>query len=257
MDKSKQKQLELDPTQGSKANNTPETNKAIRNGRILVVDDEAGERYLIGQYLRQEGYLVQEAADGVQALEYIKNNPIDLALVDVMMPEMDGFELVRNLRPHYDIPIIFVTARGEEAQRVAGLELGGDDYVIKPFSAIELIARVRAQLRRRQGLIGEQIEQDKDDILSSRAITLSKLERRCYLYGQPIELTRREFDLLAEFLSNPGRVLTRNQLLDAVWGETYLGSRTVDVHIASLRRKLDEELHVTSLRGVGYRLEPS
>lgn len=244
-------------------NQTPGDNMAsepekppIRSARIMVVDDEPGERYLIGQYLRQEGYLVEEAADGIQALESIQHHSMDLALVDVMMPGMDGFELVRNLRAHSDIPIIFVTARGEEAQRVAGLELGADDYVIKPFSAIELIARVRAQLRRSQGLLGEQDERDKQDILSSRGITLSKVQRRCYLNGQPVELTRREFDLLAEFLDNPGRVLSRDQLLDAVWGETYLGSRTVDVHIASLRRKLDNELQVTSLRGVGYRLEP-
>lgn len=226
----------------------------VSDTRILIVDDESGERFLLRQYLGQEGYAVVEAADGAQALECVRRHPVDLALVDVMMPGLGGFELVRALRTKSDIPIIFVTARGEESQRVAGLELGADDYVVKPFSAAELVARVRAQLRRRHGLLGAD---DEPDVLSTGQITLSRAERRCYLRGQPVEVTRREFDLLAELLDQPGRVRTREQLLAAAWGETYLGVRTVDVHIAALRRKLGDDLQVTALRGVGYRLEPT
>lgn len=221
--------------------------------RVLVVDDEPGSRYLLTQYLQQEGYVVHEAADGVQALECARGHPIDLALVDVMMPGMDGFDLVRALRAGSDMPIIFVTARGEESQRVAGLELGADDYVVKPFSAVELIARVRAQLRRSQGLLAGG---DESAVLRLGGISVSLTERRCYLHDQPVELTRREFDLLAALLEQPGRVHSREHLLAAAWGETYLGVRTIDVHIAALRRKLGDEFRVTALRGVGYRTEP-
>lgn len=222
--------------------------------RILVVDDEPGERYLLRQYLCQEGYEVEEAADGTVALECMRRDRVDLALVDVMMAGIGGFELVRVMRTSSDIPIIFVTARGEETHRVAGLEVGADDYVVKPFSAAELVARVRAQLRRSRGLLGAENEKD---MLSAGDITLSRAERRCFLRGRPVEFTRREFDLLVELLDQPGRVRTREQLLAAAWGDTYLGVRTVDVHIAALRRKLGDELHVTALRGVGYRLEPT
>ncbi len=225
--------------------------------RVLVVDDEPGERYLVGQYLRREGYLVEEAADGAQALQRVRRNLVDLALVDIMMPGMDGFELVRALRALSDMPIIFVTARGEEHQRVAGLELGADDYVVKPFSTAELVARVRAHLRRRQGLLGEDDRDDKPGVLVAGGITVSRGERRCYVHGETVELTRREFDLLVELLDQPGRVRTRRQLLAAAWGHTYLGEKTVDVHLASLRRKLGDELRVTALRGVGYRVEPT
>ena len=221
--------------------------------RVLVVDDEPGERYLLRQYLCQEGYVVEEAADGAEALECMRLDRVDLALVDVMMPGIGGFEFVRTIRARSDIPIILVTARGEESHRVAGLELGADDYVVKPFSAAELVARVRALLRRSRGLLGAE---DAPDVVSAGEITLSRAERRCFLRGQPVQFTRREFDLLAELLEQPGRVRTREQLLAAAWGETYLGVRTVDVHIAALRRKLGDEFRVTALRGVGYRLEP-
>ena len=225
--------------------------------RVLVVDDEAAERYLVGQYLRQEGYLVEEAVDGTQALECVRRCPVDLALVDVMMPGVDGFEFVRSLRGSSDIPVIFVTARGEETQRVAGLELGADDYVVKPFSPAELVARVRAHLRRSQGLLGGDDEKGEQAVLSAAGISVSRDERRCYLHGETVELTRREFDLLVELIDHPGQVRTRGQLLAAAWGETFLGEKTVDVHLAALRRKLGDELRVTALRGVGYRLEPT
>lgn len=217
--------------------------------RVLVVDDEHALRRLLRLYLEKEGYEVLEAGDGLDALSLLRRGGIDLALVDVMLPELDGFEVVRRIRTESGIPIILVTARGEEAQRIAGLELGADDYVVKPFSAPEVVARVRAQLRRARGDFGGQ------EPLRSGSVELDEDARRVTVDGREVELTRREFDLLAALLRDPGRAHTRDALLEQVWGSTYLQPKTVDVHIAGLRRKLGEALKINSLRGVGYRLE--
>jgi DNA-binding response OmpR family regulator len=218
--------------------------------RVLVVDDEKALRRLLRLYLTKQGFEVAEAENGADALSLFRRGGIDLALVDVMLPEVDGFEVVRLIRRESTIPIILLTARGEETNRVAGLELGADDYIVKPFSAPEVVARVRAQLRRAHGFeLG-------DTVLRQNGVELNRVERRCLLYGKPVDLTRREFDLLAAFLEHPGRVRTREQLLEAAWGTTYLSEKTVDVHIAGLRKKLDEAITITPLRGVGYRLEP-
>jgi DNA-binding response OmpR family regulator len=217
--------------------------------RVLVVDDEQALRRLLRLYLEKEGYEVVEADDGLDALSLLRRGGIDLALVDVMLPELDGFEVVRRIRPESSIPIILITARGEEPQRIAGLELGADDYVVKPFSAPEVVARVRAQLRRARGLVGAQ------DSLRYGEVELDPEARRVSLDGREVELTRREFDLLAALLRDPDRVHTRDTLLEQVWGSTYLQPKTVDVHIAGLRRKLGSALTIRALRGVGYRLE--
>ena len=218
--------------------------------RVLVVDDEQALRRLLRLYLEKEGYEVVEADDGLDALSLLRRSEIDVALVDVMLPELDGFEVVRRIRTESGIPIILITARGEEAQRIAGLEIGADDYVVKPFSAPEVVARVRAQLRRARGHFAGQ------ERLHSGPVELDEEARRVTVDGEEVELTRREFDLLAALLRGPDRVHTRDALLEDVWGSTYLQPKTVDVHIAGLRRKLGDALKISSLRGVGYRLEP-
>ena len=217
--------------------------------RVLVVDDEKPLRRLLRLYLSKEGFAVAEAENGADALSLLRGGGIDLALVDVMLPEVDGFEVVRRIRQESTIPIILLTARGEETNRVAGLELGADDYVVKPFSAPEVVARVRAQLRRAQGFAAE------ESVLRRDGVELDRAERRCLVHGQPVELTRREFDLLATLLEHPGRVHTREQLLAAAWRTTFVSEKTVDVHIAGLRRKLGDAIAITALRGVGYRVE--
>jgi DNA-binding response OmpR family regulator len=218
--------------------------------RILVVDDEHSLRQLLRLYLEKESYEVIEADDGLDALSLLRRGGIDLALVDVMLPELDGFEVLRRVRTESGIPIILITARGEEAQRIAGLELGADDYVVKPFSAPEVVARVRAQLRRARGHFGAQ------EPLRIGPVELDEEARRVTVDREEVGLTRREFDLLAALLRDPDRVHTRDSLLEQVWGSTYLQPKTVDVHVAGLRRKLGEAVQISSLRGVGYRLEP-
>lgn len=219
--------------------------------RVLVADDEKPLRRLLRMYLEKEGFVVVEAEDGLEALSRVRAGAVEIALVDVMLPELDGFEVVRRIRRESAIPVILITARGEEANRVAGLELGADDYVVKPFSAPEVVARVRAQLRRMRGFT------PADTVLRTGGIELNRLERTCLAHGDPVELTRREFDLLATLLSQPGRVHTRDQLLEAAWGTAFLSEKTVDVHVASLRRKLGDAIDISALRGVGYRLERS
>lgn len=221
-------------------------------GLILVVDDERTERYLLRQYLTREGFEVAEADNGRDGLARLRQGGVDLALLDVMMPGLDGMEVTRLIRQESDIPIILLTARGEEAARVAGLEVGADDYVVKPVSMPEVVARVRAQLRRATGQL---VAGRGEGVLKVGDITLDIDARRCLLGDEPVELTRREFDLLAALASRPGKVLTRQQLLEAAWGTTYLSEKTVDVHLTKLRAKLGEAFRVTALRGVGYRLE--
>jgi DNA-binding response OmpR family regulator len=218
--------------------------------RVLVVDDELAQRRLLRLHLSKEGYEVVEAGDGRSALDQLRTGTIDVALVDVMLPELDGFELVRLARQETTIPIILVTARGEETSRVAGLEVGADDYVVKPFSAPEVVARVRAQLRRMQGF------PQADQTLRGGRVEVDPLARRCLVDGEEIELTRREFDLLVALLEHPSQVLTRMQLLELAWETAYLSEKTVDVHVSSLRRKLEGAVDLVAVRGVGYRLDP-
>ena len=218
--------------------------------RILIVDDELSLRRLMRLYLMKAGFAVEEASTCLQALAALRRGHIDLAIVDVMLPEVDGFEVVRRARRNSSIPIILLTARVEEASRVAGLEIGADDYVVKPFLAHEVVARVRAQLRRARGF--------EDDAATLRvgAVELDRRARRCTIGGDGVQLTRREFDLLETLLGSPGRAYTRDQLLDEVWGSRFVSEKTIDVHIVSLRRKFRNALRISTLRGVGYRLEP-
>jgi DNA-binding response OmpR family regulator len=217
--------------------------------RILVVDDELSLRRLMRRYLGKAGFSVQEATTGSQALAALRRGDIDLAIVDVMLPELDGFEVVRQARRNSSIPIILLTARGEEASRVAGLEVGADDYVVKPFLAHEVVARVRAQLRRARGFDADAAT------LRVGPVELDRRARRCTIGGEGVDLTRREFDLLETLLASPGRAFTRDQLLDEVWGSRFVSEKTIDVHIVGLRRKLAGAVRISTLRGVGYRLE--
>jgi two-component system, OmpR family, response regulator ResD len=221
----------------------------MTNARVLIADDEAPLRRLVRLYLVKEGFAVIEASTGTEALSSIRRGDVDVGIVDVMLPEMDGFEVVRRVRHESTIPLILLTARGEETSRVAGLEVGADDYVVKPFSPPEVVARVRAQLRRAQGF------QAATSVLHADGIRLDRTARECHVDGQTVPLTRREFDLLGTFLEHPGRVYSREQLLEMVWGSPYVSPKTVDVHIAALRRKLGDTISITAFRGVGYRFD--
>lgn len=221
-----------------------------RQRRILLVDDEASLRMLVRRYLERDGYLVVEAVDGANALKRLAEQPFDLALIDVMMPKVDGFDLVRQVRARSDIPVIMLTGRGEESSRVTGLELGADDYIVKPFSMPELVARVRARLRR----------PGTDQVPAVSALEVGRVRadpssRRAWVDDHELDLTRREFDLLAALLATPGRVYTREQLLDQAWGTRYVSVKTVDVHLSGLRRKLGNAVSIKTVRGIGYRLE--
>jgi len=218
-------------------------------GRILVVDDEVSIRRLMRLYLTKAGFEVVDVGTGGEALVALRRGDIDLAIVDVMLPEVDGFEVVRRARQSSAIPIILLTARGEETSRVAGLEIGADDYVVKPFLPHEVVARVRSQLRRARGF------ESDPEVLRVGGVELDRRARCCTVGGTSVELSRREFDLLAALLANPRRAYTREQLLDDVWGSRFVTGKTVDVHVVGLRRKLGDALRISTLRGVGYRLE--
>ena len=221
----------------------------ISEARILVADDESAQRRLLRAYLSKAGYTVVEADNGLDALALLRVGDSDVALVDVMMPELDGFEVVRRIRSESAVPIILLTARGEETSRVAGLELGADDYVVKPFSAPEVVARVRTHLRRLRG------GPTKERTLRAGKVELDLDARRCTIGDREVDLPRRQFDLLATLMQATGRVFTREQLLEQAWGTPYLSAKTVDVHVARLRAELGDAVKIVALRGVGYRLE--
>jgi DNA-binding response OmpR family regulator len=225
--------------------------------RILVVDDEPAVLDLLVYNLRKAHYETLTASDGRQALELARQFEPDLILLDLMLPEIDGLDVCRELRRHSRTPIIMLTARGEETDRVVGLELGADDYVCKPFSLRELLARIKAVLRRAHP------DQDENAILSGPSGLRLDLEQRQAAVGEtPLDLTRLEFDLLHALLLNAGRVLTRQRLLEQVWGYDYIGdTRAVDSAVKRLRARLraaapsaaGDEL-IESVRGVGYRI---
>ncbi|HEV3266963.1 MAG TPA: response regulator transcription factor [Acidimicrobiales bacterium] len=222
----------------------------MTTARILVVDDESPLRSLVRPYLEAEGYEVLEASNGPQAVEIVRDETIHLAIVDVMLPGFDGIEVVKRIRETSGMPVILLTARREEGERVAGLRLGADDYVTKPFSVPELVARVSAQLRRSGWATGA-----LDERVVIGDIEIDPTSRKVWVDGVAAELTRREFDLLLALTRRPNRVISRSDLLNEAWPTTFVNEKTVDVHVAGLRRKLGPSLDVTSIRGVGYRLE--
>ena len=232
-----------------------------RPARILVVDDEPPIVELVTGYLEREGWIVARALDGVSALEAARADPPDVVVLDVMLPGLDGIEVCRRLRTFSDAYVLMLTARGEEIDRIMGLTVGADDYMVKPFSPRELVARVKALLRRPRSVGGLQAADIGVDG-ASRApdgLEIDEARRSVRVDGAPVELTALEFNLLAVLAREPGLVRTRATLLEQVWGVEYAGDdHLLDVHIANLRRKLGDESaaprFVETVRGVGYRL---
>jgi len=229
----------------------------MANEKILIVDDEPNILELLKFNLENNGFKVIKALNGEQALELIKLEKPDLILLDVMLPGIDGYELCKILRRKTDtseIPIILITAKNEEIDRILGLEIGADDYITKPFSVRELVARVKAVLRR-----VEKKDKGENTIrISDICIKVDKFE--VTVDGRKIDLTPKEFELLKLFAQNPGRVFSRDYLLERIWGYDYLGdTRTVDVHIRHLRQKLgdeqDEPKYIETIRGIGYKFK--
>ena len=222
------------------------------NKKILVADDEERIVKLVSDFLKIGGYEVLPASDGAQALELFNKNPdIALAIIDIMMPELDGWALTKEIRKTSDLPIIMLSARAEEFDLLTGFESGIDEYVTKPFSPAVLVKRVEALIKRSDGKVLAEDEVKKGLYIDSNAFV-------AYVDGNALELTLKEFELLSYLFENSGRVLTRDQLLNAIWGYDYLGdSRTVDSHIARLRTKLGDygAAHLKTIYGMGYKLE--
>ncbi len=217
------------------------------SGHVLLVEDEPSVGELVRSYLVRDGWIVIWVRSGEDALVELDRHSVRIVILDIGLPGMDGFAVCREMRGRSRVPILMLTARDEEADRVVGLEVGADDYLTKPFSPRELVARMKAILRRTEP------QPDRDQVALGD-VTLNRETHDVTIAGRPVELTAKEFDLLAFFLSNPGAVLSRDVLLDRVWGVSYPGgTRTVDVHVAQLRRKLGRPGLIRTLRGSGYK----
>jgi two-component system response regulator RegX3 len=224
--------------------------------RILIVEDETGLADSIRYNLEREGYAVDVAHTGREALRRARSEPPDLILLDLMLPEMPGLDVCRTIRAESSVPIIIVTAKDAEADRVAGLEVGADDYVTKPFSMRELIARVSANLRR---IAMSEVEPPSDEILEVGRVRVDVSRHEAHVGGRLVDFRPKEFDLLVAFLRRPGRLLTRDFLVEEVWGPGYYGDmKTLDVHIGRIRTKVEEDPHrpvvLVTVRGLGYKL---
>jgi len=221
--------------------------------KILVIDDEPSITNLVSAYLKPEGYEIYTAADGNAGLKAARAFKPDLIILDVMLPGMDGIELLSHLRRETDVHVIMLTARTEETDKIVGLSVGADDYMTKPFSPRELVARVKAALRRLKTGAGSALERG---VLSFKHINIDIGARTVTVDDVPVELTAIEFNLLYALAENRGRVLTREQLLEKVWGGEYFGEmRVVDVHLGHVRQKLGRDDLIATVRGVGYRFE--
>lgn len=219
---------------------------------ILIVDDDSHIRELVGHLLKREGFGVTEASNGFEALEQLQSVKVDLVILDIMMPEMDGWELCRQLEADYeDLPILMLTAKGETIHKVKGFDLGTDDYLVKPFDSQELVARVKALLKRYKIVASQQIQVG--------GLLLNRRTYECQIGQQEYTLPLKEFELLFLLASYPGKTLSRDQLIEQIWGFDYEGGeRTVDVHIKRLRDRLSPEEHrveIRTIRGLGYRFE--
>ncbi len=217
--------------------------------KLLIVDDEQKIREIISKYARFEGYEVEEAADGMTAVEMLRDKDYDLMILDVMMPDLDGFSVCRELRKTSRTPVIMLSARGEEYDRIHGFEVGIDDYVVKPFSPKELMLRVAAVLKRTNSISG--------DVFEYEGLKVDFAGRIVYIDGNKTDLTPKEYDLLFYLIKNKGIALTREKLISNVWGYDFFGDdRTLDTHIKLLRRNLGDYARlIVTLRGVGYRFE--
>jgi two-component system response regulator RegX3 len=237
---------------GKKSN--ARTSKRIH---VLVVEDEESFIEALNIGLDREGFDVSVARDGQEALNVFSRETFDLVLLDLMLPKLSGLDVCRSIRNLSDVPIIIVSAKGEEVDMVLMLEIGADDYVTKPYRLRELVARMRAVLRRRE--VHEERDQ-VDEVIEQGPIRMDVDARRCFVDGEEIKLRKKEFTLLRLLLENPGRVLTREVLIDRVWGNDYVGdTKTLDVHIKRLRSLIEDDpkapIHITTVRGVGYRFE--
>ena len=222
--------------------------------RVLLIEDEDAYRETVGYLLRKEGFDVVEAADGTIGLAEFERGGADLVLLDLMMPGLPGTEVCRRLRARSSVPVIMVTARDDEIDKVVGLELGADDYVTKPFSHRELVARIRAVLRR-----GQDFELEPD-VLEVDDVRMDVERHEVWVRGEPVKLALKEFELLEILLRNAGRVMTRGQLIDRIWGADYVGdTKTLDVHVKRLRAKVEtdpaEPQLLVTVRGLGYKFE--
>jgi two-component system, OmpR family, response regulator len=219
--------------------------------KILIVDDDPHIRELARVFLREEGFDTYEASDGIEALATLETIKVDVVILDIMMPRMDGWELCRELRECYDLPVLMLTAKGETSQKIKGFQLGADDYLVKPFEPLELVARVKALLKRYR-------------IATSQTVRIGELlmDRKTYevsVNGKSLTLPLKEFELLFKLASYPGRTFSRDQLIEDIWGYDFEGNeRTLDVHINRLRERFPEERHsfqIRTIRGLGYRME--
>jgi DNA-binding response OmpR family regulator len=216
-------------------------------GTILLVEDEPSVGELVRGYLQRDGYRVVWVRSGEDALVEADRHPVRMVILDIGLPGIDGFDVCRQLRARSQVPILMLTARDEEPDRVVGLEVGADDYLTKPFSPRELVARMKAIFRRTE-------PQERRDRFTLGDVVLDRESHDVTVAGKPVELTAKEFDLLAFFMANAGVVVSRDLLLDRVWGQEYPGgTRTVDVHVAQLRRKLGRPDLIRTLRGTGYK----
>lgn len=218
---------------------------------ILVVDDDPHIRKLVTVFLQKEGFKTIEAPDGVEALNQMESNKADLVVLDIMMPNMDGWELCRELRALYDIPLLMLTAKGETSQKVKGFNLGTDDYLVKPFDPLELVVRVKALLKRYQITVSKTVQFGR--------VTMDQHTFEVSSGDLKVSLPMKEFDLLFKLGGYPGKTFSREQLIEDIWGYDFEGNeRTLDVHINRLREKFPEQIHgfkIKTIRGLGYRLE--
>ena len=222
--------------------------------RILVVEDEESLADTVRYNLEREGYVVAVAADGRKALERFRSEGPSLVILDLMLPEMSGLDVCRQIRQISNVPIIMVTAKDSEADKVSGLELGADDYVTKPFSVRELVSRVRAHLRR----AGMRADEPEEDVLSGGPVSLDVAKHEVLVRGETVGFPPKEFELLETFLRRQGRLLTRDFLIEEVWGAGYFGdTKTLDVHVKRIRKKVEQDphlpKHLVTVRGLGYK----
>jgi two-component system, OmpR family, response regulator len=219
--------------------------------KILIVDDDPHIRELVRVFLQNEGFDVYEAADGVEALSKLERIKVHMVILDIMMPNMDGWQLCSELREHYDFPLLMITAKGETSEKIKGFKLGTDDYLVKPFDPLELVVRVKALLKRYQITTSQ--------LLRIGELTINRKTFEVTALGEDLTLPLKEFELLFKLASYPGKTLSREQLIEDIWGYDYEGNeRTLDVHINRLRERFSEvrcSFKIKTIRGVGYRLE--
>ena len=219
--------------------------------KILVVDDDPHIRELVRVFLRNDGFDVVEAPDGMAALSTLDSGKVDLAVIDIMMPRMDGWELCQEIKATFDIPVLMLTAKGETSQKLKGFQLGTDDYLVKPFEPLEMVARVKALLKR--------YRIESSQVIQVGGLTLDREKFQVLVEGEALTLPRKEFDLLFHLASYPGRTFSREQLIEDLWGYDFHGNdRTLDVHIHRLRERFPDgkySFRIRTIRGLGYRLE--